>query len=168
MALRKKKDSYTTFAYDFLKLDILVVCPSCSNQAIVKPGNFTFRNRDENDVKVICTKCGFNKRLSQTPSSVLYTSIGKAIVGRHYVMGGGIDPFFHLELWLKTEVEGHWMWAYNFEHLNFLREHVEAKLRERNGQSLTNRSIGSRLPRWMTSRRNREIVLKKVSELQNK
>ncbi|MEO6133505.1 MAG: hypothetical protein ABIP35_00035, partial [Ginsengibacter sp.] len=60
------------------------------------------------------------------------------------------------------------LWAYNLEHLDFLRGHIEATLRERNGQELLNKSLGSRLPKWMTAKKNREPLLKKISELQNK
>jgi hypothetical protein len=104
----------------------------------------------------------------EKPTSVLYSSGRKIITGRYYVVGGEIDPFFYLPLWLKTDFEGHSIWAYNLEHLHFLRQHIEAKLRERNGQELSNKSIASRLPRWMTSKKNREIILKKMDELQKK
>ncbi len=164
----RTKDSYQTYVYDFLKFDILVICPNCSRQAVVKPDNFSFRKIDESDVKVICTSCGYNKRLLEKPTSILYSSNEKTITGRYYVVGGAIDPFFYLPLWLKTDCEGHSLWAYNFEHLDFLRVHIEAKLRERKGQELANKSLGSRLPKWMTSKKNRELILKKISELQSK
>jgi hypothetical protein len=60
------------------------------------------------------------------------------------------------------------MWAYNREHIAFLKLHIEAKLRERNGQELANKSLGSRLPKWMNSKKNREPLLKSLTELQNK
>ena len=154
--------------YDFLKFDILVTCPNCSRQAIVKPDNFSFKNIDENNIKISCTNCGYSKRLLEKPTSVLYSSTDNEIKGRYYVIGGAIDPFFYLPLWLKTDFEGKTLWAYNFEHLNFLRKHIEAKLRERNGQDLVNKSLGSWLTKWLTSKKNREIILKKINELQNK
>lgn len=164
----RAKDSYQTLIYDFLKFDILVSCPNCSKQALVKSDNFSFRNTDESNVKVICINCGYNKRLLEKPSSILHSSNEKTIAGRHYVIGGAIDPFFYLPLWLTTDFEKNTLWAYNFEHLDFLRGHIEAKLRERNGQEPVNKSLGSRLPKWMTSKKNREIILKRISELQNK
>jgi len=54
------------------------------------------------------------------------------------------------------------------EHIEFLAEHVGAKLRERNGFKFRIRSIGARLPRWMTSTSNREAVLKAIEKLQEK
>jgi hypothetical protein len=164
----RTKNSYQTFVYDFIKFDILVVCPNCSKQAIVKPNNFSFRNIEQSDVKVICLNCGYNKKLLEKPVSTLHSSKDKVNKGLIYVIGGAIDPFFCLPLWLKTDFEEHTLWAYNLQHLDFLRQHIEAKLKERNGQELFNKSLGSRLPKWMTSKKNREVLLKKISELQNK
>src|SRR4051812_17290553 len=98
----RTKDSYQTFVYDFMQFDILVVCPNCSKQAIVKPDNFSFKNVEQSDVKVICPNCGYNKKLLNKPGSILYSSNDKVITGRHYVIGGAVDPFFYLPLWLKT------------------------------------------------------------------
>ena len=162
------KDSYQTFVYDFIKFDILVSCPSCSKQAIVKSNNFSFRKIDECDVKVICPNCGYNKKLAKRPDSVIYSFNSKITTGHYFIIGGAIDPFFYLPLWLKTDFEENTFWAYNFQHLDFLRTHIEAKLRERNGQELFNKSLGSRLPKWMTSKKNRTSILKKINELQNK
>jgi DNA-directed RNA polymerase subunit RPC12/RpoP len=149
----RTKISYQTFVYDFIQFDILVACPNCSKQAIVKPDNFSFRNVEQSDVKVICPNCGYNKKLLDKPDSILYSPNDKVITGRHYVIGRAIDPFFYLPLWLKIDFEGHTLWAYNLKHLDFLRGHIEAKLRERNGQELFNKSLGSRLPKWMTSKK---------------
>ena len=164
----RTKNSYQTFVYDFINLGILVTCPNCTKQAIVKPDNFSFRDIEDSDVKVICTNCGYNKKLLERPDSILYSSNEKVTPVRSYVIGGAFDPFFHLPLWLKTDFEEHTLWAYNLTHLDFLREHIEAKLRERNGQELANRSLGSRLPKWMTLKKNRDSLLKKLNELQNK
>lgn len=133
-----------------------------------KTNNFSFRSSEQTEVKVVCTNCGYNKRLSEKPTSILYSSGERIIEGKNYVIGGAIDPFFYLPLWLKINCEGNTLWAYNFEHLDFLRGNIEAKLRERNGQDLSNKSLGSRLPKWMTSKKNREMVLKRISELQKK
>lgn len=164
----KTKDSYQTFVYDFIKFDIPVECPNCSKQAIVKPDNFSFGKIGASDIKIICPNCGYSKKLTEKPDLILHSSNSKVIKGKYYVVGGAIDPFFHLPLWLKTDFEKHTLWAYNLEHLNFLRGHIEAKLRERNGQEVFNKSLGSRLPKWMTSKNNRASLLKKINELQNK
>ena len=158
--MKRIQNSYQTLLYDFMMHDISVICPKCASHAIVKPGQFTLANRQTEDIKVSCFHCGFHKKLV-TES----TSDKKGLV---FVFGGAIDPFFYFPLWYQTEAAGNILWAYHLQHLAFLQEHIEAKLRERNGQALRNKSIGSRLPRWMTSRNNRELILRKIKELQKK
>lgn len=163
----RTKDSYQTLIYDFLESNVLVVCPKCSKKAVVKTEGFSFLN-SANNVKLICPNCGHNKELSGKPSIVTNAVNNKLIKGNYVVFGRPIDPFFHTDLWLTSDCQENLLWAYNYDHLNFLHLHVEAKLRERNGQPLRNQSLGSRLPRWMTSKKNREIVLKRIAELQDK
>jgi len=57
------------------------------------------------------------------------------------------------------------LWAYNYKHLRFLREHVEAQLRERNEVAIRNQRLGSRLPKWMLAKKHRERVLKSIKHL---
>ncbi len=162
----RTKNSYQTFVHDFIKFDILVVCPNCSKSAIVKTNSSSVSR--ENEIKVICTNCGFNKRLSETPESILSAGTNKVSKGRYTVIGAAVDPFFHLPLWFITNFENNELWAYNKEHIDFLKVHIEAKLRERNGQDLANRSLGSRLPKWMNAKKSREPLLKILAELQRK
>ncbi|WP_375561062.1 hypothetical protein ACE193_00485 [Bernardetia sp. OM2101] len=162
------KESYQKFLSDFIKFDILVDCPNCSKKAIVKPDNFLIGNVEQKNAKIICLSCGHNKKLIDKPCYSLYSPNNNMTMRRGYIISGAIDPFFFLPLWLKTEFDGHILWAYNSEHLEFLGRHIEAKLRERNGQELSNRSLGSRLPKWMTSKKNREALLKKLDELKSK
>ena len=163
----RTKDTYHKKVYDFIK-DILVVCPTCSRQAFVKTSEQTLGNLNEHDIKVTCTGCGYNKRLEEKPSSILYSSSSNTILGRYLIIGGAIDPYFHLPLWLTINCCDNTLWAYNHEHLDFLKEHVEAKLRERNTHEMANKSMGSRLPKWMTSTKNREAVLKAIALLKTK
>jgi len=161
------KDAYQATTYDFIN-DILVVCPKCEQKAIVKATNFSFGKTNENEVRFVCSDCGNSKILSEKPHIIVYTSNQEIIMGRHYFVGGGIDPFFHLPLWLTENINGNLFWAYNLEHIEFLENHIQAKLRERNGNEFQNKSIGSRLPKWMTSKKNREIVLKTIEKLKIK
>ena len=161
----RSKNSYQAYISDFIK-DILIVCPVCSYKAIVK----TSDNHPEKRAKVVCAKCGFNKLLAEKPSAVLYTSNKNAIKGNYMIVGAPVDPFFSYPLWLMENVGEELLWAYNYEHLEFLRQHVEAKLRERNDQEpfYRNQSLGSRLPKWMTSKNNRDAVLKAIERLRKK
>jgi hypothetical protein len=163
----RSKDTYSKQVYDFIK-DIYVVCPSCNGQGIIRCPEFSFRDKNEHDIKLVCSTCGYNKRHDEKGSAVLSASSNKVIIGKYLIIGAGIDPYFHLPLWLTIRCCDNTLWAYNYEHLDFLREHVEAKLRERNTQVIANKTLGSRLPKWMTSKKNRETVIKCIDELKNK
>lgn len=164
----RTKESYQTTVYEFVNKDIFVVCPKCEKKALIKATDFSFRQYTEDKIKLVCTSCGHSKKLIEKPNEILSTSKNDFISGRQYIIGGGIDPFFHLKLWLTKTYGENLFWAYNYEHLDFIREHVEAKLRERNGQTIINRSLGSRLPKWITSKKNREQILKTIDELTQK
>ncbi|HEU0051767.1 MAG TPA: hypothetical protein VFQ39_01275, partial [Longimicrobium sp.] len=69
----------------------------------------------------------------------------------------GLDPVFALPLWLRTSCRGNLLWAYNAPHLDFLERWVGATLRHRAPNA--NRSLASRLPRWMTAANARDDVL---------
>jgi len=167
MVPKRTKDSYQKSVYDFIK-DIYVVCPSCSGPAIIKTPDFSFGKKNEKEIKLICTKCGHNKRLEEKPDAVLHASAYKIITGKYTIIGGAIDPYFHLPLWLTIPCCNDILWAYNYEHLAFISQHVEAKLRERNTEEMANKSLGSRLPKWMVSKKNRETILKAITQLKNK
>jgi hypothetical protein len=93
-------------------------------------------------IKITCQTCGYNK-----------------IENTIYV---------NYNYWLSINFSGNELWAYNYEHLDFLTNHITAELRERNLTSISNNSIGSRLPKWMTSKKNRENILKALEKLKNK
>ena len=159
----RSKHTYETLIYQFAK-NILVVCPQCSEQAIVHTGDFEALKKAQYDIKVVCTNCGYNKALEK----VSPRQEPKQKKGNVLIFGGPIDPFFHLPVWLQADFSGQTLLAYNLEHLEFLAEHVGAKLRERNTSPRMSRSIGARLPRWMTAASNREAVLKAIEKLKGK
>jgi hypothetical protein len=74
-----------------------------------------------------------------------------------------IDPHFGHPLRLVVPTRHGVVWAYNARHLAELRAYVGALLRERRGS--TNRSLISRLPRWMKLAKHREDVLKALDKL---
>jgi hypothetical protein len=76
------------------------------------------------------------------------------------------DPHFGFRLWLQTRCAGEVLWAYNAEHLGFLREYVSASLRERVPNA--NGSLASRLPKWIKSAHNRTAVLRAARRLEAK
>ena len=152
----RTKHTYRTHLYHFIH-DILVVCPNCSGKALVNTNGYAVFQAEAKNVRAVCGKCGYGKLLDQLPTR-----------GKHLIIGAPVDPFFHLPLWLQLELGEHLLWAYNHEHLDFLEQHVGAKLRERNGFKYEVKSIGARLPRWMTAKGNRETVLKAIEKLKSK
>ena len=134
----RSKNSYALTPYDFEK-NILVVCPNCGQQALA---NRVPRDKTNTRAyfKVTCPHCAYTKNM--------YSSSLK------------------VPLWLSVLFEGNMIWAYNYEHLALLKKHVEATLRERNNYPNRNGSIGSRIPRWMSSAKNRKKVLKYIEKLQ--
>ncbi len=162
MSIIRTKDTYAKSLHDFMK-EMLVVCPWCNKRAVVKVPDVD--KSLASDTRLICTNCGHSKRLDEKPDLILHATPYKTIKGKIQVIGGGIDPWFHLPLWLNIDCCEHELWAYNYEHLNFLKAHIGAGLRERNTVENLNKSIGSRLPKWMTSKSNRESVLKAIEQL---
>ena len=75
-----------------------------------------------------------------------------------------IDRAFGLPLYLQTSVKGNTLWLYNLEHLEYVRSYVSAKLRGDDGRHKY--SIVTNLPRWVKSRKNRELIIKKLNGLE--
>ncbi|MFN0014805.1 MAG: TFIIB-type zinc ribbon-containing protein [Saprospiraceae bacterium] len=159
----RTKHTYRTNLYAFVR-DILVVCPSCAGKAVVHTGEFNTMKHERNAVRIVCSSCGYNKGLD----NLSHRQDPKQKQGAVLKFGAPIDPFFHLPVWLQADFSGETLWAYNHEHLDFLAQHVGAKLRERNGFTFNVKSIGARLPRWMTAANNREAVLKAIEKLREK
>lgn len=159
----RSKHSYRTNLYQFAK-KVLVVCPNCEEKAVVRADDFDTPKHEISEVKIVCTRCGFNKTLENLSKR----TDPKQKRGNVLIFGSPVDPFFHLPVWLQADFSGEVLWAYNLEHLDFLAAHVGAKLRERNGFQFQVRSIGARLPRWVTSAGNREAVLKALEKLREK
>ncbi len=66
----------------------------------------------------------------------------------------------------KISCCGQTLWAMNLEHLDFLERYVESDLRERIPN--INKSLASRLPQWIKSKKNRNEILKGISKLRLK
>jgi predicted nucleic-acid-binding Zn-ribbon protein len=98
--------------------------------------------KKDNLIKVTCIDCGYNKTHNHTMPNEDY--------------------------WLSIELSHGLFWAYNYEHLEFLRQHISAELRERSLDDIKNHSIGSRLPKWISSKKNREEILKVIEKLKAK
>ena len=80
--------------------------------------------------------------------------------------GLGKDNFFGCELWLQTDFRGNLFWANNAEHLAYLKNYIQAKIRERNNRS--GFTLVEKLPSFIKSAKNREALLAEIIKLEKK
>lgn len=93
--------------------------------------------------KISCSHCGYNK--------------------------SDLNIFdIELKLWLLEETSDGTFMALNYEHLAYLKALISAKHRERNLEEIKNRSIASRLPKWILAKENRSKILKIIKRLEEK
>lgn len=70
---------------------------------------------------------------------------------------------------MQAETRHGWLWAYNPEHLELLRQFVQAPLRERapwDAQAIK-MTVVARLPTWIKSAKNRGEVLRAVDRIRS-
>lgn len=130
----------------------LVVCPRCDRCAVTSPIG---KQHHIPIARLVCVTCGHTH---ERQASGWLTDIAE-------------DWYFQLPLWLQCSCAGNRLWAYNLEHLAYLESYVRATLRLRGTQSqgeARNATLASRLPRWMTSAKNRQEVLKAIKTLRGK
>jgi hypothetical protein len=133
--------------------EFLVECPKCQSPAqVVFSGEPYEIQRINTPKKLVCSKCGLNKKLTKDEMRVS--------------IGGSFDMHFRLPLWLQTPCCGDTLWAYNEKHLEFIENYVAAKLRRRKPN--VNQSLVSRLPKWIKSVKNRDEILKAIKKLKEK
>ena len=76
------------------------------------------------------------------------------------------DPIFGLQLWLQAEFGGYVLWAYNHQHLHYLKDYIAARLREKNG--ISRRTLALKLPQFIKSAKNRDALLKLIAKMEQK
>ncbi|HVO42213.1 MAG TPA: hypothetical protein VMT34_06310 [Aggregatilineales bacterium] len=137
--------------------EILVVCPrcqSCARIAILTPGDRDwFAPR-----RLTCRHCGHARDWAERQIA-------------RYWGRPAVDDFFHEPLWLQTPCGNEILWAYNLKHLTLLERYVGASLREhRRGPDggWQNSALVNRLPRWISSAKNRAAVLKTLQKLRGR
>ena len=76
------------------------------------------------------------------------------------------DDYFGLPLWINSNFRNYTFWAFNYTHLEYLKNYISADLRERNNR--THGTMLEKLPNWMKSSKNREKLIKLINELELK
>lgn len=131
----------------------LVICPECQGLGTVFPSPMSAVN-----VQFGCSNCGFSKR--RDPQSRLF----------QWQASDPSDSYFGYSLWLNIPCCGERLWVFNRRHWEILFSYVKAEHRERaqSEYGWRNSSIVSRLPPWISSKKNREAVLKGLGKLKEK
>lgn len=133
---------------------IYVSCPQCQSRAKIfaldKPNRLHCKRR------VVCSACGFN--------------LEKRNAWRKEGPGSPVDPFFRLPLWLTGQFGVQTLWAFNYEHLEYIESFVKAKHRSRNihAAGCLNCSVISRLPRWLKKANKRQSILNIIQKIKEK
>lgn len=139
--------------YDFMD-EILVVCPRCHGCA----RTFRIDSNSQDGFaprRLVCAHCGYSKDWE------------KRTIARQW-HGEPRDDYFGLPLWLQLPCAGETLWAYNRDHLKFIESFVGAQHRERARDEKSgwkNRSLASRLPKWIQSAKNRAEILQTIVKL---
>ncbi len=81
--------------------------------------------------------------------------------------GRPIDPFNGETLWYVDDIKGNEIWAYNLEHLVYLKNYFSSQIRER-GKDAGKYSILTNLPKWMKLKKNRDAVIRSLDRLMKK
>ncbi|WP_370748105.1 hypothetical protein [Streptomyces sp. MnatMP-M17] len=104
--------------------------------------------------RLVCRSCGLSRESGK---------------GLGFLRGTGqaTDPYFNVLLSLQIETRHGWLWAYNLEHLELIRQFVQAPLRERASWDETGRkmTVVARLPAWIKRAKNRTEILRAIKRI---
>lgn len=136
------------------RVELKCNCSNCSEEIELLIPNVIEKKEK---IAIKCKKCGITQ--DYEPRNIaqewVYTENGKAT-----------DDYFGLPLWITSNFKENIFWAYNYEHLNYLKNYISAEIRESNNR--THWTMIEKLPVWMSSSKNREKLLKIIKELEVK
>ena len=104
-------------------------------------------------------------RKCPTCATANHLTINRSHVHHYYEASLAIDQNFGLPLFLQKPCRFGKIWVFNQTHLTELHTYINAELRERS-TAAGNGSMISSLPLWMKSAKNREMINKKLGQLQ--
>jgi hypothetical protein len=136
--------------------EFIVECPSCSKRS--KVISDVPQSEGTADVfsltaprKIACGSCGYSRNWDQQ---------------QYAIYSEAFDWYFGLPLWLQMPCCGETLWAFNERHLEFLESYFNATIRRQTPN--VNKSLVSRLPKWMKDAKNREQIQKGLQELRKR
>jgi hypothetical protein len=123
------------------------------------PLNVDMKNvsEEKESIAVRCLNCGETEKYE--PKNELQEWYFKST-------GKPSDNYFGLPLWLTENFRGNNFWAFNYKHLEYLKQYISANLRERNTR--THWTMVEKLPNWMKTAKNRASLIKLITELERK
>lgn len=156
MSQKTFHESEPEYFWSLLNDDVLVVCAQCGGGARAKHVGLS---RPEAP-RLVCTHCGYARTYPRCGS------VGIADHGVPEVKECRTDT----ALWLQIPCCGETLWAMNERHLNWLAEYVEATLRtvSQTEQGYANQALQSRIPKWISSSRNRPKMMAGIEKLRRR
>ncbi len=144
----------------YFRLDFSRNCPTCGKQIKFKIERVT---QKKEKMKITCPHCQSTE--SYKPK---YTKLPTTGYGMFYgeSQKSGKDCLFDAELWLAKKYKQNLFWANNYEHLEYLEDYIQAKIREPN--EVMRMSMIAKLPLFIKSKKNRNDLLKIIEQLKNK
>ncbi len=139
---------------DYYSWEIKLNCPQCGKRIEFAMEKVTVQKEK---IKVPCSHCGFTH--AYKPKYTHYYNFSPNFEE-------GKERIFNAELWLKKPYKNHLFWANNYQHLDYLKRYIQAKIRERN--EIFCMSMVARLPAFIKSKKNREDLLKIIEGLERK
>ena len=136
------------------KVELNCKCSNCVGDIKLR---IPIVNKKKEEIAVKCPKCGETN--TYKPRNIKLERIYEA-------NGNAADPYFQLPLWLSQNVKGHILWAYNYEHPAYLKDYISADLREKHEWSGI--TMVEKLPVWMKSGKNRDVIIKAINKLEKK
>ncbi|WP_028778201.1 hypothetical protein [Shimazuella kribbensis] len=150
-----------SFGYEFL-----VICPNCQKQATVLSKE-AFPFIQNSNKRFVCTHCGLTRDLIPKKNQAKQNIIVYQRTFREGMIciGGPFDWYYGYPLALQNPCCGKTLWAYNKEHLLYVKSYVEAEIRDNYSYYL---SVESMLPNWIKSAKNRKTIVKAITKLERK
>ncbi|TSJ42696.1 hypothetical protein FO440_00445 [Mucilaginibacter corticis] len=138
------------------KVELKCHCSHCAAEINVSMKKV---NEKKDSIAVRCLQCGNTD--SYKPKNIPIEWFYKEIVE-----GKPTERYFGLPLWLSEGFRGESFWAYNYEHLAYLKKYISADLRERNDR--THWTLVEKLPNWIKAGKNREKLVKLITEIEKR
>ncbi len=154
----------------------ILKCPNCFHSEIGRKESFTIElnchcsncaaeikvdipsvNEKKDVIAIKCSSCGKTENYKPRNISQQW---------KYKNTGEPSDTYFGLPLWLSENFRGNNFWAFNYDHLEYLKQYISAELREKNGRPFM--TMVEKLPEWMKSGKNREKLVKLITELEKK